>query len=137
MPEKTNTSIDTSVSNSIPTSLPVGHDTATTTDEEEAAEALLTLGNVPNSDDFVQEEDNATLMPIGKASTMVDINPVPVRLSANDVNIAIQNMPAENKLKPTARVSTDRTPSLAENKATAVLDEEEIMEPLPTNEDTN
>ena len=136
-PEKTNTSIDTSVSNSIPISLPVGHDTATTTDEEEAAEALLTLGNVPNNDDFVQEEDNATLMPIGKASTTVDINPVPVRLSANDVNIAIQNMPDENKLKPTARVSTDHTRSLAENKATAVLDDEEIVEPIPTNEDTN
>ena len=42
MPEKTNTSIDTLVSNSVPISLPVGHDTATTTDEEEAAEALLT-----------------------------------------------------------------------------------------------
>ena len=76
----------------------MGHDTATTTDEEEAAEALLTLGNVPNNDDFVQEEDNATLMPIGIASTTVDVNPVPVRLSANDVNTAIQNMPDE---KPT------------------------------------
>ena len=136
-PEKTNTSIDTSVSNSIPISLPVGHDTATTTDEEEAAEALLTLGNVPNKDDFVQEEDNATLMPIGKASTTVDINPVPVRLSANDVNIAIQNMPDENKLKPTATVSTDPTLSLSKNKATAVLDDEEIVEPVPTNKDTN
>ena len=132
-PEKTNISIDTSVSNSVPISLPVGHNTATTTDEEEAAEALLTLGNVPNNDDFVQEEDNATLMPIGKASTTVDINPVPVRLSANDVNIAIQNMPDENKLKPTARVSTDPT----ENKATADMDDEEIVEPVPTNEDTN
>ena len=137
MPEKTNISIDTSVSNSIPISLPVGHDTATTTDEEEATEALLTLGNISNNDDFVQEEDNATLMPIGKASTMVDINPVPVRLSANDVNIAIQNMPEENKLKPMARVSTDPTRSLAENKARADMDDEEIMEPVPTNEDTN
>ena len=136
-PEKTNTSIDTSVSNSIPISLPVGHDTATTTDEEEAAEALLTLGNVTNNDDFVQEEDNATLMPIGKASSTVDINPVPVRLSANDVNIAIQNMPDENKLKPMARVSTDPTPPLAENKATTVLDDEEIVEPVLTNENTN
>ena len=136
-PEKTNISIDTSVSNSVPISLPVGHDTATTTDEEEAAEALLTLGTVPNNDDFVQEEDNTTLMPIGKASTTVDINPLPVRLSANDVNIAIQNMPDENKLKPMARVSTDPTRSLAENKATADMDDEEIMEPIPTNEDTN
>ena len=133
-PEKTNTSIVSSVSNSIPISLPVGHETATTTDEEEAAEALL---NVPNNDDFVQEEDNATLMPIGIASTTVDINPVPVRLSANDVNIAIQNMPDENKLKPTATVSTDPTLSLAENKATAVLDDEEIVELVPTNEDKN
>ena len=90
MPEMTNTSVDTSVSNSFPTTLPVGHDTVTTTDEEEAAEALLALGNVSNYDKIVQEEDNATLMPIGKASTTVDINPVPLRLSVNDVNIAIQ-----------------------------------------------
>ena len=137
MPEKTNIGIDKSVSNSVPISLPVGHDTTTTTDEEEAAEALLTLGNLPINDDFVQEEDNATLMPIGKASTMVDINPVPVRLSANDVNIAIQNMPDENKLKQMARVSTDPTWSIAENKATTDMDDEEIMEPVPTNKDTN
>ena len=136
-PETTNTSVDISLSNSIPTTLPVGHDTATTTDEEEAAEALLTLGNVPNNDDIAQEEDNTTLMPIGKASTTVDINPVPLRLSVNDVNIAIQNMPDENKLKSTARVSTDPTPSPAEDKTTAVPDEEKIVESLPTNEDTN
>ena len=137
MPETTNTSVDTSVSNSFPTTLPVGHDTVTTTDEEEAAEALLALGNVSNDDEIVQEEDNATLMPIGKASTTVDINPVPLRLSVNDVNIAIQNMPDENKLKPTARVSTDPTTSLAEEKTTAVPDEEEIVESSSTNEDTN
>ena len=137
MPEKTNIGIDESVSNSVPLSLPVGHDTATTTDEEEAAEALLTLGNAPINDDFVQEEDNATLMPIGKANTTVDINPVPVRLSANDVNIAIQNIPDENKLKPMARVPTDPTCSIAENMAPTDMDDEEIMEPVPTNEDTN
>ena len=137
MPEMTNSSVDTSVTNSVPTTLPVGHDTATTTDEEEAAEALLALGSVPNNDAIVQEEDNATLMPIGKASTTVDVNPVPLKLSVNDVNIAIQNMPDENKLKPTARVSTDPTTSLAKDKVTAVPDEEEIMESPSTNEDTN
>ena len=137
MPETTNTSVDTSVSNSFPTILPVEPDTVTTTDKEEAAEALLALGNVSNNDEIVQEEDNATLMPIGKASTTVDINPVPLRLSVNDVNIAIQNMPDENKLKPTTRVSTDPTTSLAEEKTTAVPDEEEIVESSSTNEDTN
>ena len=135
-PETTNIGIDESVFNSVPLSLPAGHDTATTTDEEEAAEALLTLGNALINDDFVQEEDNATLMPIGKANTTVDINPVPVRLSANDVNIAIQNIPDENKLEPTARVPTDPTCSTAENKSTRDMDDEEIMEPIPTNEDT-
>ena len=72
-PEKINIDIDDSVSNSVPLPLPMGHDTATTTDEEEAAEALLTLGNALINDDLVQGEDNATLMPIGKASTTVDI----------------------------------------------------------------
>ena len=57
-PEKIITGIDESVSNSVPLSLPVGHDTATTTDEEEAAEALLSLGNALINDDLVEEEDN-------------------------------------------------------------------------------
>ena len=77
MPEMTNTSVDTSVTNSVPTTLPVGHDTATTTDKEEAAEALLALGSVPNNDVIVQEEDNATLMPIGKARIRWMLIPCP------------------------------------------------------------
>ena len=43
----------------------------------------------------------------------------------------------KNKLKPTARVSTDPTCSIAENKATTDTGDEEITEPIPTNEDTN
>ena len=77
-------------------------------------------------------------MPIGIASTTVDINPVPIRLSANDVNIAIQNMPDENKLKPTATViyRPNTVPSRGIRPQQSWSDEE-IMEPVPTNEDTN
>ena len=66
---------------------PVGHDTATTTDEEEAAEALLALCNLPDIDDKENgSDDNANLMPIGRLSMSIDVNPVEVKLGADDVN---------------------------------------------------
>ena len=47
------------------TPIPVGHDTATTADEEEATEALLALCNLPDMDDEENgSDDNANLMPI-------------------------------------------------------------------------
>ena len=132
-PEKTNTSAP----NSTPSTLPVGHDTATTTDEEEAAEALLALGSIPDYDDFVEGEDNATLMPIGKPSMSVDVNPVPLKLSANDVSVAIQNMLDENKLKPTPSASTDPTPAPTEDTVTEIPDDEENSKPTNTKESTS
>ena len=108
MPENTNGNSEPAETDvNIPTPVPIGHDTATTTNEEEAAEVLLALGNLPDYDEFDQDEDNAMLMPIGKASTTVDINPVPLKLSTEDVKTAIQNIPEENKLKPTGTVSPD------------------------------
>ena len=66
---------------------PVGHDTATTTDKEEAAEALLALCNLPDIDDKENgSDDNANLMPIGGPSMSIDVNPVEVKLGADDVN---------------------------------------------------
>ena len=80
----------------------IGHDTATT-DEEEAAEALLALCNLPymNDDDEYALDDNANLMPIGGPSTSIDINPVEVKLSMDNVNQVIEQLPKENKLNVT------------------------------------
>ena len=59
----------------------------TTTDEEEAAEALLALCNLPDIDDKENgSDDNANLMPIGGPSMSIDVNPVEVKLGADDVN---------------------------------------------------
>ena len=59
------------------TPTPVGHDTATTTDEEEAVEALLALSNLPDMDDEENgSDDNASLMPIDGPSTSIDVNPI-------------------------------------------------------------
>ena len=127
-PEKTNTSAPNNTS----LTLPVGHDTATTTDEEEAAEALLALGSVPDYDDFMDEEDNATLMPVGKPSTTLDVNPVPVKLSAKDVSVAIHNMPDENKLKPTPSASTDLSPAPSADTVTEVPEDGENSTPTNT-----
>ena len=69
------------------TPVPVGHDTTTTTDEEEAAEALLALCNLPDmGDDEDAPDDNATLMPVGGPSISIDVNPVQVKLGADDLN---------------------------------------------------
>ena len=80
----------------------IRHDTMTTTDEEEAAEALLALGKLPDMD-FSNDDlgdDNADLMPIGGANMTVDVNLVPIKLGTNDVDKAIENLPAENWIKP-------------------------------------
>ena len=131
MPEKT---IDNSeppeMDGIIPRPVPIGHDTAMTTDEEEATEAILALGNVPNYDEFDQEEDNAMLMPIGKASKTVDINPVPLKLSAEDVNTAIQNIPEENKLKPTATVPTDTATNPPDETVSATPNDKNTTDPV-------
>ena len=81
----------------IPT--PVGHDTATT-DEEEAVEALLALSNLPDMDDEGNgSDDNATLMPIHGPSRSIDVNPVKVKLSTDDISQAIKQLPLESRLE--------------------------------------
>ena len=59
---------------------PIGHDTCTTTDEEDAIEALLALGELPDSSNTVDmQNDNKQLMPIGNFNTGMDINPVEIK----------------------------------------------------------
>ena len=84
---------------------PVGHDTATT-DEEEAAEALLALSNMPDMDDECNDsDDNATLMPIDGPSRSIDVNPVKVKLSMDDISQAIEQLPSESRLQVATRTT--------------------------------
>ena len=84
----------------------VGHDTATTTDEEEAAEALLALCNLPDMDDEENgSDDNANLMPIGGPSMSINVNPVEVKLGADDVNQAIEQLPQESRFEASTETS--------------------------------
>ena len=79
------------------TPTPVGHDTATT-DEEEAIEALLVLSNLPDMDDEGNgSDDNTNLMPIDGPSSSIDVNPVKVKLGADDINQAIEQLPIESR----------------------------------------
>ena len=81
------------------TPTPVGHDTATT-DKEEAVEALLALSNLPDMDDEGNGfDDNANLMPIDGPSSSIDVNPVKVKLGADDINQAIEQLPMESRLE--------------------------------------
>ena len=78
---------------------PIGHDTHTTTDEEEAVEALLALSEL--LDKATEQNDlyeNKELMPTGAPNTGVDVNPVEIKLGINDVNQAIEQLPEENKV---------------------------------------
>ena len=95
-----------SIPTQVPTHAPIGHDTATTTYEEEAAEALLALGKLPdvNLDNDDLRDDNVNLMPIGGTNTTVDVNPVPIKLGANDVEQVIVNLPVESHIKPVTPV---------------------------------
>ena len=80
------------------TKTPIGHDTATT-DEEEVAEALLAVCKLPNTDDAEDGcNKNAKLMPVSGPSASIDINPVQIKLGAEDISDAIENLPEENKL---------------------------------------
>ena len=93
---------------------PVGHDTATT-DEEEAVEALLALSNLPDMDDEGNgSDDNATLMPIDGPSRSIDVNPVKVKLSTDDISQAIEQLPMESRLE----VATQTTQAYARENST-------------------
>ena len=82
------------------TPTPVGHDTATTTDKEEATEALLALSNLLDMDDEGNgSDDNANLMPIDWPSSSIDVNPVKVKLGADDINQAIEQLLMESRLE--------------------------------------
>ena len=90
---------NTNDTNETNTPTPVGHDTATT-DEEEAVEALLALSNLPDIDDKGNDsDDNATLMPIDGPSRSIDVNPVKVKLSTDDISQAIEQLPLESRLQ--------------------------------------
>ena len=90
---------NTNDTNKTNTPAPVGHDTATT-DEEEAIEALLALSNLPDMDDEGNgSDDNATLMPIDGPSSSIDVNPVKVKLSTDDISQAIKQLPLESRLE--------------------------------------
>ena len=66
-------------------------DAATTEDEEDAAEALLRLGNDMNLGPI---NDNSTLMPIGGTGEGIakDTVPVPIKLLEKDVQEAVHNL---------------------------------------------
>ena len=111
---------------------PVGHDTAMTTHEEEAAEALLALHKLPDMDfDSVDVNDNVNLMPIGAPSSSVDINPVQIKLGIDNINQAIEDLPEENQIKPPSQVqSSDSNEGPDINKSTPHASAEKKHSPL-------
>ena len=79
----------------------VGHDTCTTTDEEDAIEALLAHGDLPDNDTNQDELlENGHLMPIGIPNPGIDVNPLEIKLGTDDVTQAIEDLPDENRFRP-------------------------------------
>ena len=100
----------------------VGHDTAMT-DEEEAVKALLALSNQPDMDDKGDGLDgNTKLMPIGVPSGSINVNPVKVKLSADDVNQVIKQLLMESRLgvaPPKSQVGTSENSTETDPQPTA------------------
>ena len=66
----------------------------------QAIEALLALSNLPDMDDEGNgSDDNTNLMPIDGPSRSIDVNPVKVKLSTDDISQAIEQLPMESRLE--------------------------------------
>ena len=88
----------------------IPQDPQTTEDEDDAIDALLSLGsdlsqNIPADDPL---NENALLMPIG-APTIQDINPVEVKLDQVNVDNAIANVIEQEQLLETSTQSLSQT----------------------------
>ena len=92
---------------------PLGHDTCTTTDKEDAIEALLALGELPDTSNTVDmKNDNEQLMPIGNLNTGIDINPVEIKLGTDDVAKAIAEILVDHQFMPsTINTKADASPA--------------------------
>ena len=85
-------------------------DAATTEDEEDAAEALLRLGDDMNLGPI---DDNSTLMPIGGTGEGIatDAVPVPIKLSETDVQEAVRNLDIDTAADNINNTVNDETPT--------------------------
>ena len=121
---------------------PIGHDTYTTTDEEDAIEALLALGELPDTSNTVaMQNDNEQLMPIGNFNTGTDINPVEIKLGTDDVAKAIAKIPADHRFMPSIlNTKANVLPAVENpNKDDSTFESESDQRPKTpptTNEDT-
>ena len=118
---------------------PIGHDTCTTTDEEDAIEALLALGELPDSSNTVNmQNENEQLMPIGNFNTGMDINPVEIKLGTDDVAKAIAELPADHRLTPSApNTKADASPCVESPDKDDSTSESEIEQGPKTSPKTN
>ena len=121
---------------------PIGHDTCTTTDEEDAIEALLALSELPGTSNTVDvQNDNEQLMPIGNFNTGIDINPVEIKLGTDDVAKAIAEIPTDHRfMSSDPNTKTDASSAVENpNKNDSTSESESDQRPKTpptTNKDT-
>ena len=121
---------------------PTGHDTCTTTDEEDAVEALLALGNFPTTSNLLDTQDeNEQLMPIGNFNIGTDANPVEIKLGKEDVAKAIAEIPVDSRLRLDAPTKKVNVPTVvagsSKGESTSGSESNRILKtPPPADNDT-
>ena len=114
---------------------PILHDAIPITDEEEVAETLITIRNMPdmnyNTDNL--GDDNAKFMAIGGTSNTTDVSPDSIKLSVNEVEDAIVNLPAESRMLPlpttTPPTAGNELPDAPDVKHTVTMNTKSKKEP--------
>ena len=92
-----------------------------TEEERDAAETLLSLGEV-RDDTLDDDDDNAMLMPIGGPNPVVDVAPEPIRLDQVNVDNAIAELIQNNE---------DDQTDLADKTPTAKVDRDNVVAAEP------
>ena len=88
-------------------------DPVSTEEELEAADILLSLGEVCNN--MLDEEENSQLMPIGIPTNVIDAAPVPLGLDQENVDNAIANIIQADELENLDKDKAVNDPDTAEN----------------------
>ena len=126
-----------------PTAHDISLDPGTTESEDDAIDALLSLGRENEHNHYVDAlEENAQLMPIGGVNLPVDAAPVQVRLDQVSVDREIANLQEEAlSSTPVPLPSTGEadkiqppleSPERTTNKEQPIANAEEQKEPVPT-----
>ena len=107
-----------------PTRHDISLDPGTTESEDDAVDALLSLGREGNVDQNTDKlDENSQLMPIGGTNLPLDVAPVPVKLDQISVDREIADLPVELTLPVTETPTVPTTTKPPESPKSSVTNE--------------